>query len=495
MSPTKTLEKTKIYKNLIDGEWIEAKATFDVENPATRETVASVPKCTRAEVDQAVKAARVAFESGKWPKMAASQRGHLLFKVAELIRNNAEELARLESMSNGKPIRETRVADVYLAADCFEFYAGMASKIVGETIPTPGNTFSYTLREPVGVVAQIIPWNFPLLMAAWKMAPALCAGNTVILKPASVTPLTALRLGELMQKAGIPKGVVNIITGPGGDVGDYLAKHPEVDKVAFTGETVTGRLIMQAASGTMKRVSLELGGKSPNIVFSDADIEKAVDGCLFGIFFNQGQVCCAGSRLFVEESIYDDFVKRFVEKAKSIKVGDPLDDATQMGALVSEDQMKKVLEFIEVGQREGATLACGGQQITDLPGYFVQPTVFTNVTNQMRIAQEEIFGPVVSVIKFKDERDAIHQANDTIYGLASAVWTKDLTKAHRVAKAIKAGTVWVNCYNVLPNEAPFGGYKQSGIGRELGLHAMSLYTEVKSVIVDLSERPLGWYDQ
>ncbi len=489
-----TAVATKTYKNLIDGEWFEKNEQFDVENPATREIVGRVPRCDRKDVDRAVKAARVAFESGKWPKLSAGDRGRLLYKIGQLIRDNAEEFARLESITNGKPIRETRLADVALAADCFEYYAGYTNKIHGETVPTPGNNFNYTLREPVGVVAQIIPWNFPLLMAAWKIAPALCAGNTVILKPASITPLTALKLAEIITEAGVPRGVVNVITGPGAEIGEYLASHPEVDKVAFTGETVTGRLIMQMASGTMKKVSLELGGKSPNIVFGDADLNKAVDGALFGIFFNQGQVCCAGSRLFVEESIYDEFVKRFVEKARKIRVGDPLDEKTQMGALASESQLKKVSEFVEIGQREGATLAYGGKPITNLPGYFFEPTIFTNVTNTMRIAQEEIFGPVVCVIKFKDEKDAIFQANDTIYGLASAVWTQDLTKAHRVARAIKAGTVWVNTYNQLPNEAAFGGYKQSGVGRELGVHALELYTQVKSVFVDLNEKPMGWYD-
>ncbi len=488
-----TVAQKTVFKNLIDGVWVSKDTTFAVENPATKEIIAEVPRCTKEDVDQAVRGARLAFESGKWSKMSASERGRLLFKTAELIRAHADELAELETRSNGKPIRETRFVDVVLAADCFEYYAGMANKIHGETIPAPGNTLNYTLREPLGVVGQIIPWNFPLLMAAWKIAPALAAGNTVVLKPASVTPLSALRLGELLMEAGVPGGVVNIITGPGAEIGEYLANHPGVDKVAFTGETETGRLIMQAASKTIKNVSLELGGKSPNIVFADADFDKAIEGCLFAIYFNQGQVCCAGSRLFVEDSIYDKFVETFVQRAKQIRVGNPLETDTQMGALVSKDQMEKVLAYIEKGQKEGAKLLTGGKQRTDLPGYFIEPTVFAEVKNDMCIAKEEIFGPVVSIIRFKGEEDVVRQANDTIYGLASAVWTRDLTKAHRVARAIQAGTVWVNCYNQLPNESPFGGYKQSGIGRELGIHALELYTQVKNVYVDLNEKPMNWY--
>lgn len=488
---TSTLTTKRVFTVLIDGEWLETKETFPIENPATREIIAEVPRCSREDMDHAVRAARIAFESGKWPKMTSSDRGRLLFKIAQLIRENADKLAELETRSTGRPIRETRNIDVVLAADCFEYYAGLADKIQGETVPTTGNAFHYTLREPLGVIGLVLPWNFPLLMLAWKLAPALAAGNTVVLKPSAYTPLTALRLGELMVEAGLPSGVVNIVTSPGTEIEEHLSKHPGVDKVVFTGETATGRLVMETAAKTTKAVSLALGGKSSSMVFADADMERAVEGSLFALYFNQGQLCSTGSRLFVQESIYESFVKKFVDRVKSIRVGDPLKEDSQLGALISKEQVEAVLKMIEKGQSEGATLLAGGHPVKNLQGYFIEPTVFGDVKNTMAIAKEEILGPVVSIITFKDEADVIRKANDTLNGLTSTIWTKNLDRAHRIAREVKAGTVWVNCCNRLPNEAPFYDAGQPGAGRDLGLQAVSLYTQVKNIVIDLSDKASG----
>lgn len=471
---------------LIDGQWREAVSgkRFDTLNPATGEVITSVAEADKADVDLAVKAARKAFEEGPWSKLTATDRGKVLSKLADLIMEHRDELAALETMDNGKPISDARNIDVPLVADCFEYYAGWANKVHGETIPVPGPFLNYTLREPIGVVGQIVAWNFPMLLAAWKMAPALATGNTVVLKPAEQTPLSALRLGELCLEAGIPPGVVNVLPGFGPTAGAGLVTHPDVDKIAFTGEYLTGQTIMREAAGTLKRLSLELGGKSPNIVFADADLDAAVAGSLMGIFWNQGEVCCAGSRLFLQESVYDQFMDKLVGLAGKMKVGDPMDPTTQIGALISEDHLNKVLRYINAGKAEGATLRTGGDQPTKR-GYFVNPTIFDGVSDSMKIAREEIFGPVLSVIRFKDVDEVVPRANNTFYGLAAAVWTRDVGKAHAMARKLKAGTVWVNTYNVVSSLSPFGGYKMSGFGRELGVHALELYTQVKSVWVSL----------
>jgi aldehyde dehydrogenase (NAD+) len=491
VQPSVSAFLSKPKKLLIGGEWVDAASgkTFATLNPATGEVLALVPEGDQEDIDRAVRAARKAFEEGPWPKMTPSERGRLLYNLADLIERNATELAQLETLDNGKPIRESLNADVPLTVDHFRYYAGWATKITGDTIPVsvPGNYFNYTRREPVGVVGQIIPWNFPLLMAAWKLGAALACGNTVVLKPAEQTPLTALRLGELIQEAGFPDGVVNIVTGYGETAGAALARHMDVDKVAFTGSTEVGKLIMQAASGNLKKISLELGGKSPNIIFPDADFSKAIPGALMGIFFNQGQVCCAGSRLYIQKNVYDRVLSDMVDHAKKIKQGPGIDPTTQMGPLVSKEQLDRVTGYLEKGVNEGAEVLVGGEPAEgDLAsGYFVKPTVFANVTDEMTIAQEEIFGPVVAAMPFEDIDEVIRRANLTAYGLAAGVWTTDIRKAHRVANAIKAGTVWVNCYNVFDAASPFGGYKQSGIGREMGSYALELYTQVKSVWVNL----------
>ncbi len=477
-------------KMLINGEWVASASgkTFETVNPATGEVIVKVYEADKEDIDRAVKAARAAFE-GPWRKFSHYQRQQLLLKLADLIEKNAEEFAQLETLDNGKPIRESMNVDVPATIEHFRYYAGWATKIHGETLPvSAGNFLTYTLREPVGVVGQIIPWNFPLLMAAWKIAAALACGNCVVLKPAEQTPLTALRLAELIMEAGIPAGVVNVCPGFGPTAGAALSGHMDVDKVAFTGEYTTGREIIKASAGNLKRVSLELGGKSPNVIFKDGDLETALKGCIGSVFFNQGQVCCAGTRLFVEKSIYEDFVGKLSDKVKSIKLGHGLNPETQMGPLVSDDQLKRVTSYLEIGKKEGAKAMCGGDRAkeSDLQkGYFVQPTVFADVNNKMRVAQEEIFGPVVSAIPFKDVDDAVFQGNETTYGLAAGVWTSDVKKAHRVARSLKAGTVWVNCYNVFDPCTPFGGYKQSGYGREGGIHALELYTQVKSVWINL----------
>ena len=483
-----SIEDVKIKQGMlfINGKWVDSVSgkTFDTLNPATEKVITSVAEGDSADIDLAVIAARAAFENGPWEKTGARDRGRILLKIANLLEKHQDELALLDTLDNGKPITETTNADIPLAIDCFLYYAGWADKIHGETIPVRGEFFNYTLRDPVGVVGQIIPWNFPLLMAAWKIAPALACGNTVVLKPAEQTPLTALRLGEICQEAGLPDGVLNIVTGYGPTAGAALAEHMDVNKIAFTGGSDTGRIIMQAASKNLKQITLELGGKSPNIVFADSDIDSAVSGAMTGIFFNQGEVCCAGSRLFLERSIHDEFVDKLSNKAANMRVGNPEDAGTQMGAQVSEEQFDKILGYIDTGKQEGAKLVTGGERCGE-KGYFIRPTVFDEVDNNMKIAREEIFGPVVSAITFDDVDEVVRQGNLSIYGLAAAVWTKDITKAHRLARDLKAGTIWINTYNAFDAASPFGGFKQSGFGRELGVHALELYTQVKSVWINL----------
>lgn len=486
----------KHYQLFINGQFVDAKSgkTFESINPATGEAYATVAEAGAEDVDLAVKAARAAFESGPWAEMAPSERGRLLYKAAQKLWENLDRLAEIESTDNGLPINETKYIAMPATIDVLEFYAGLANKIQGETLSSPGNRFNYTLREPVGVVGAIVPWNFPLMLTMWKLAPALAAGNTIVIKPAEQTPISVLEMVKIFQEAGIPDGVINVVPGFGPTAGQALVTRPGVDKVAFTGSTETGRLIMQAASNTLKPISLELGGKSPNIIFEDADIESAVNGSMFGIYFAQGQVCAAGSRLFVQESIYDKFMSEYVSKVQKIRIGDPLNPATQMGPQVSEEQLERIEYYVNAGLEEGAKIVIGGERNKQAgSGYYYTPTIFENVSNDMKIAQEEIFGPVVSVIRFKDEEDVLKKANDTIYGLASGIWTNDLKRAHRMARKLKAGTVYVNTYNMLDSTAPFGGVKQSGFGRELGVHAMDLYTQIKHVWVDLNEKGLNWY--
>ena len=486
--PQTTQVPIKQTKILINNKWVESVSgkTFETLNPATGEPLAKVAEADAADVDLAVKAARKAFHSkSPWRRMSASERGKLIGRLADLMEKNADELATLESLDNGKPRHVARAADLPLSIACYRYYAGWADKIQGKTIPISGDYFCYTRHEPVGVVGQIIPWNFPLLMQAWKLGPALAAGNTVILKVAEQTPLSALRVGELILEAGFPEGVVNILPGYGPTAGGAIARHMDVDKVAFTGSTEVGHLIMKAAAETnLKRVTLELGGKSPNIVFADSDLDQAVEGSHFALFFNQGQCCCAGSRVFVEEKIYDEFVERSTDRAKRRTVGDPLDKKTEQGPQVDSEQFTKVLGYVESGKKEGAKLMCGGERVGDR-GYFVAPTVFADVSDEMKIAQEEIFGPVMSILKFKDMDDLVDRANKSMYGLAAAVWTRDITKAHHIANNVRAGTVWVNCYDVFDAAAPFGGFKQSGIGRELGEYGLQQYCEIKTVTVKL----------
>ncbi|MDT7542694.1 MAG: hypothetical protein QOE33_2598 [Acidobacteriota bacterium] len=499
MSSTQTASETpRRYQLYIDGKFVDAESgkTFTTPNPATGETFAEVAEGDKADIDKAVDAARRAFD-GKWSKVSARDRGRMLYKLAQLVESHAKELAELETSDNGKPIKESLYIDIPSVAENFEYFAGWATKIEGETIPVPGQMFNYTLREPVGVCGQIIPWNFPLLMAAWKLAPALAAGNTIVLKPAEQTPVGALELAKLIQEAGFPDGVVNVVPGYGETAGAALASHKGIDKVAFTGSTEVGKLIAHAAADNLSKVSLELGGKAPNIVFADADIEQAVNGAMMGIFFNQGQVCCAGSRLFLDERVKEEFLERFKAKAEKIKVGDPMDKATQMGPQVSSEQLDRIKGYVDIARGEGATVFAGGcsPQLEEKfkGGYFFQPTIFSEVNNGMRVAQEEIFGPVTSVITFSDEDDLIRQANDTIFGLSAGIWTSNITRAHRFAKAIKAGVIWINTFNMFNAASPFGGYKQSGYGREMGKHALEMYTQVKSVWVDLSGKPIGWF--
>ncbi len=472
---------------LINNEWVESASgrRFETINPATGEAICDVAEADTADVDQAVQATRTAFASGEWVKMSASRRGELLYKLADLIEEHADELARLETLDNGKPLSESLNIDLRAVIACYRYFAGWTDKIQGKTIPINGPFFCYTRHEPIGVVGQIIPWNFPLLMQAWKLAPALAAGNTVVLKPAEQTPLSALRVGELIVEAGFPPGVVNILPGYGSTAGAAIAHHMDIDKVAFTGSTEVGHLIMEAAAkSNLKRVTLELGGKNPNIVFADANMDEAIEGAHQALFFNQGQCCTAGSRLFVEEKCYDEFVAKSVERVKQRIVGDPFDQKTVQGPQVDREQFNKVMRYIESGRREGAQLLCGGNRSGER-GFFIEPTVFADVQDNMKIAQEEIFGPVMSIIKFKDLDEVIQRANTTMYGLAAAVWTRDITKAHAIANNVRAGTIWVNCYNVIDAAAPFGGFKQSGIGRELGEYGLQQCTEVKTVTVKL----------
>jgi acyl-CoA reductase-like NAD-dependent aldehyde dehydrogenase len=488
---TATKAKIEPGKLLIGGQWLNSASgrTFKTVNPASGEVITEIASAQPEDVDRAVQAARRAFDdlNGPWRKMTASDRGKILWRIADLLEKNIDEVAEIETLDNGKPIFESRYVDLPTVAEVFRYYAGWATKVHGETINSRPDAFTYTLREPLGVVAAIVPWNFPLLLAAWKIAPALAMGNTVIWKPATQTSLSALRFGQLMVDAGLPAGVVNILPGAGAVAGMGLVKHPGVDKVAFTGSTVVGKEVMRNAADTVKRITLELGGKSPNIVFADADLDAAVKGAANGIFYGKGEVCAAGSRLFVEKKIHDDFMNKLVDRTKKLKPGDPLDPKTRLGAIVSEQQMNTVLGYIDAGKSEGAKLVAGGNRasVDGGKGYFIEPTIFDDVDNQMKIAQEEIFGPVLATIPFDDVDQVADLANQNIYGLAAAVWTNDVKKAHRVARQLKAGTVWINAYNLYDAALPFGGFKQSGFGRELGMHAIEHYTELKSVWLNL----------
>jgi aldehyde dehydrogenase (NAD+) len=485
-----TATRTKIEPGrlLIDGQWIEGSKKFNTINPATGEVLTEIVEASVEDVDRAVLAARRAFEdrSGPWRKMSASERGRLIWKLADLVEKNIDELAELETLDNGKPIFESRYVDMPMVIDVLRYYAGWATKIHGETVNTLETAFTYTLREPVGVVGMIVPWNFPLLLASWKIGPALACGNTIVWKPASLTPLTALRFGELAVEAGLPAGVLNVITGPSA-VGRAMVRHPGINKIAFTGSTEVGKEIMRSAADTMKRVTLELGGKSPNIVFADSDIDNAVKGAITGIFYGKGEVCNAGSRLFLESKVQDEFLEKLVARAKKMQPADPLDPKTRMGAIVSQEQMQAVLGYIEAGKKEGAKLIAGGNRVSvdGGKGYFIEPTIFGGVTNDMKIAQEEIFGPVLATLAFDDVDQVIEQANDNPYGLAAAVWTRDVKRAHAVSRRLKAGTVWINTYGLMDAAMPFGGYKSSGFGRELGMHAIEHYTELKTVWLNM----------
>ena len=483
------------YRMLIDGEWVEARSgrTFEVMNPATAEPMATVPDAGAEDVDRAVKAARRAFDGG-WRDATAQERGRILFRLADAVRREAKRLATLETLNSGKPLGESEF-DINDAATCFEYYGGLATKLHGEVLTVPDNALSMALKEPVGVAAQIIPWNYPLLMAAWKLAPAICAGCSMVIKPAEQTPVTLLELARFFEECGLPRGVVNVVTGFGETAGAPLVAHPQVDKIAFTGSVDVGKSVMRAAAETLKKISLELGGKSPNIFFADADFEAAVDGALFGVFVNQGEVCSAGSRVLVQKPIYKKMLDAMVEKAKRIKLGPGTDSSTKMGPLVSKEQMERVLRYQEIGKKE-AKVAAGGGRPSDPAlqrGYFVEPTIFYDVDNSATIAREEIFGPVMAVIPFEDEADALRIANDTPYGLAAAVWSRDIFKCLRMVKKLQAGIVWVNHMQPTYVEAPWGGYKMSGIGRELGPWGAEEYLQVKQVHINLNEQPIGWY--
>jgi aldehyde dehydrogenase (NAD+) len=473
---------------LIDGQWLDSSTKFDTINPATGEVLTQIVEASTQDVDHAVQAARRAFDdrTGAWRKMSASERGRLIWRLADLIEKNIDELSELETLDNGKPIFESRQVDMPMVVDVLRYYAGCATKIHGETVNTLETAFTYTLREPVGVVGLIIPWNFPLLLASWKLGPALACGCSLVMKPAEQTPLTTLRLGELSIEAGFPTGVINIVTG-GPGVGKAMVKHPGIDKIAFTGSTAVGKEIMRNAADSLKRITLELGGKSPNIVFADSDIDNAVRGAINGIFYGKGEVCNAGSRLFVESKIKDEFVEKLVGRAKKMQPADPLDPKTRLGAIVSQEQMQTVLGYIEAGKREGAKLVTGGNRVAvdGGKGFFIEPTIFGEVRNDMTIAQEEIFGPVLATLSFNEMEEAIALANQTPYGLAAAVWTRDVKKAHNVSRQLRAGTVWINTYGLMDASLPFGGFKQSGFGRELGIHALEHYTELKTVWLSL----------
>jgi len=486
--------EVRIYQNYINGQWVGSSTgeTFPVYDPSIEDVIANIAAASSDDVDRAVVAARRAFDAGPWRQTTAQDRGRVLFRLAAKVNENASMLAELESRNTGKPIVEAEydIADV---ATCFEYYGGLATKVLGQVNPVPTNALSFTLREPAGVAGQIIPWNYPLLMAAWKLAPALAAGCTCVLKPAEQTPLTALEFASWLEGIGLPPGVVNVVNGAGEITGAALVAHPGVDKIAFTGSAPVGKLIMKSAAETLKRVSLELGGKSPNIFFADADWEAAIDGALFGVFINQGEVCSAGSRILVERRIYSKFVEAMTEKTKRIKLGPPLDRNTKMGPLVSKDQYERVTSYLEIGKKEAKVAAGGSRAKQFSKGYYVEPTIFYDVDNSARIAREEIFGPIASVIPFDGENNAIQIANDTPYGLAAAVWTRDIYKAFRVVKSFRAGIIWVNHMQPTYVEAPWGGYKQSGFGRELGPWGLEEYLETKQVFVNLDETPIGWY--
>ncbi len=491
MPDTQTTPQESLF---INGEFVPntTDSWIPVYDPSTEEVIAETPDASIADVDRAVAAARQAFDEGGWPQTTAQERGRILFRIAEKIRAEAPMLAELESRNSGKPIVEAEY-DMADAATCFEYYGGLATKISGTVNPVPDNAISLTMKEPVGVAGQIIPWNYPLGMAAWKLAPALAAGCCCVVKPAEQTPLTLLKLAGWLGECGVPPGVVNVVTGYGENAGAALVAHPGVDKIAFTGSSAVGKIIMRSAADTLKRVTLELGGKSPNIFFADADFEAAIDGALFGVFINQGEVCSAGSRVLVERSIYSKFVEAMTEKAKKVVLGPPLDRDTKMGPLVSKEQYDRVRSYQELGKSEAKVAAGGGRPANFDRGYYVEPTIFYGVDNSARIAREEIFGPVATVIPFEDEKDALRIANDTPFGLAAAVWSRDIYKALRMVKAIRAGIIWVNHMQPTYVEAPWGGYKQSGFGRELGLHGVDEYLESKQVHINLNEQPIGWY--